>query len=311
MDEVYCWGYNSVGNLGDGTTTNSLTPTRVQLPSRNGDSIVQLSSGQNFNCVLIDNGTAFCWGSNDYGQVEGDLSNHLPNTVSTPAFVNITESGQLSSIDVGTHHTCAVLVNSDVKCWGRSTGHVPRSSERISTGLNLINQTSASKLLYPQGWGVESANLTALPVGFTYTFPRLDVAHQAASVNSLSWSITTKQSVVQGMLPIDWTVLDIHNGKSEQWNNGIDYLTADSSLPMIDVETGTRHACGLNSEGIMYCWGNNDYGKLGDGSQSRKVSPSLVRFADTSTSIVKMGLGTTTPVLFRSKEECFAGGTTI
>ena len=291
MDEVYCWGYNSVGNLGDGTTTNSLTPTRVQLPSRNGDSIVQLSSGQNFNCVLIDNGTAFCWGSNDYGQVEGDLSNHLPNTVSTPAFVNITESGQLSSIDVGTHHTCAVLVNSDVKCWGRSTGHVPRSSERISTGLNLINQTSASKLLYPQGWGVESANLTALPVGFTYTFPRLDVAHQAASVNSLSWSITTKQSVVQGMLPIDWTVLDIHNGKSEQWNNGIDYLTADSSLPMIDVETGTRHACGLNSEGIMYCWGNNDYGKLGDGSQSRKVSPSLVRFADTSTSIVKMGLG--------------------
>ena len=76
---------------------------------------------------------------------------------------------------------------------------------------------------------------------------------------------------------------------------------------MIDVEAGYDHACGLNSEGTMYCWGSNSYGKLGDGSQSGKVSPSLVRFADTSTSIVKMELGyyNTCAISFEGRVFCW------
>ena len=291
MNQVYCWGYNSQGSLGDGTTLNAHSPSQVQFPSLNGQHIVQLSSGEHFNCALLDNGTALCWGSNDYNQVEGDLSDHLSGVVTTPTFLNITESGYLSSLDLGKHHACAVLVNSDVKCWGATFAHVPRAAQRISTALNLINQTSASKLLYPQGWGVVTANLTSVPAAFDYTFPRLDVSPQTTSINALSWTITTKQRTLQGSLPIQWTMLDIYTGKSDQWNNGIEYLTAESSLPMVDVQTGDSHACGIDSEGTMYCWGSNSYGKLGDGSQSGKVSPSLVRFADSSTSILKTGIG--------------------
>ena len=223
----------------------------------NGQHIVQLSSGEHFNCALLDNGTALCWGSNDYNQVEGDRSDHLSGVVTTPTFLNITESGYLSSLDLGKHHACAVLVNSDVKCWGATFAHVPRAAQRISTALNLINQTSASKLLYPQGWGVVTANLTSVPAAFDYTFPRLDVSPHTTSINALSWTITTKQRTLQGSLPIQWTMLDIYTGKSDQWNNGIEYLTAESSLPMVDVQTGDSHACGIDSEGTMYCWGSN------------------------------------------------------
>ncbi len=53
---------------------------------------------------------------------------------------------------------------------------------------------------------------------------------------------------------MDWVQLDIHSGKANRWNNGIEYQTSESSLPMIDVEAGYTHTCGIKSDGTMYCW---------------------------------------------------------
>lgn len=67
---LYCWGNNSVGALGNGTTVNSLTPAAVSLPDVN---VLNVSAGSNYTCAATDEG-AYCWGSGASGQL-GDGMN--------------------------------------------------------------------------------------------------------------------------------------------------------------------------------------------------------------------------------------------
>lgn len=67
---VYCWGNNSFGQLGNGTTTTSATPSMVQgLPSAAVDATIGLTAGYDFSCALTASGAAYCWGDNAHGQL--------------------------------------------------------------------------------------------------------------------------------------------------------------------------------------------------------------------------------------------------
>lgn len=64
--EVYCWGYNRQGQVGDGTTDHAYDATRVTgLPAP----AVEVRTHANSTCALLTTGDVFCWGSNDYGQL--------------------------------------------------------------------------------------------------------------------------------------------------------------------------------------------------------------------------------------------------
>ncbi|MCB1388093.1 MAG: hypothetical protein KDK12_02915 [Rhodobacteraceae bacterium] len=72
---VYCWGNNSLGQLGNGTTESSAAPVMVQgLPDPVADAVVGLTAGYDFNCALTSQGAAYCWGDNTHGQL-GDGTN--------------------------------------------------------------------------------------------------------------------------------------------------------------------------------------------------------------------------------------------
>ena len=62
---AYCWGYNFYGQLGDGTTTNRLTPAAVQ----GGLVFTALTAGDTYACGLTSAGVAYCWGNNQYGDL--------------------------------------------------------------------------------------------------------------------------------------------------------------------------------------------------------------------------------------------------
>jgi len=106
---VKCWGANAHGELGDGTTTERTTPVSVSGITR----AVVISSGGDHTCALLSDGGAECWGDNYNGQL-GDGTSF--DTHTTPVSVNGL-SGALA-ISAGGAHTCALLADGRMKCWG-------------------------------------------------------------------------------------------------------------------------------------------------------------------------------------------------
>ena len=98
-----------------------------------------------------------------------------------------------------------------------------------------------------------------------------------------------------------------YSGSKSSWTNGISYQNSESELPFIDVDVDHQHSCAIKKNGQLYCWGDNGYGKLGDGTTSRKLSPNLVRFNDESTRVtaVSTGYDSTCAVTDESRVMCW------
>ena len=114
---VKCWGSNIVGQLGDGTLTESNVPVDVLDDEGNPLSgVVAIAAGQFHTCLLTTAGGVKCWGLNYSGQL-GDGTSGENNVSSTPVDVLGLESG-VEAIAPGGIHTCALATSGGVKCWG-------------------------------------------------------------------------------------------------------------------------------------------------------------------------------------------------
>jgi len=107
---AYCWGDNLAGQLGDGTQNPRLNPT----PVSGGLSFASISAGALIHtCGLTTAGAAFCWGSDQYGQLgDGDSATFHPS----PRAVGGGHTFQ--AIVAGASHTCGVTLTGAAYCWG-------------------------------------------------------------------------------------------------------------------------------------------------------------------------------------------------
>ena len=132
--DLKCWGFNAFGQLGYGDTEDrgdELSEMGDQLPVVDlgtGRTAVQISAGGSQTCAILDNGELKCWGGSFTGQLGyGDTQSRgsAPNQMGDflPAIdlgtgrtaVQVATGGVL----FGSNHTCALLDNGQVKCWGR------------------------------------------------------------------------------------------------------------------------------------------------------------------------------------------------
>lgn len=110
---VYCWGWGSSGQLGDGTTeTRNNSSVQVQLPA--GRTAIAIDSGMRHTCAVLDDDSAVCWGRNELGQIGDNTTTDrtTPTTVLMPAGLGV------ATISAGRDHTCAIATNGSVWCWG-------------------------------------------------------------------------------------------------------------------------------------------------------------------------------------------------
>ncbi|HEY6829549.1 MAG TPA: hypothetical protein VI259_21980 [Gemmatimonadaceae bacterium] len=111
---AYCWGFNAGGALGDGTTTNRYVPTLVS----GNLSFIMIANGTRPNnnlthtCGITVDGTAYCWGGNDFGQLgDGTTTQRL---VPTP----VATSDKFVAIGAGDTFSCGMRADRRVFCWG-------------------------------------------------------------------------------------------------------------------------------------------------------------------------------------------------
>jgi len=109
--QLYCWGYNSSGRIGDGTQ-DSVSRPKEPLP---GEAILAVGVGRAHSCAVKADETTWCWGSNDLGQIFpfGDASSVLEPALRLGAdeFVPV-------SFAFGDSHSCALDARGTAWCWG-------------------------------------------------------------------------------------------------------------------------------------------------------------------------------------------------
>jgi alpha-tubulin suppressor-like RCC1 family protein len=239
---VLCWGLNEYGQLGNGTTTNSATPVPVTGLS---SGVVAITAGSESTCALTNAGAVWCWGHNATGQ----LGNGTLTQSSVPVEVlGSASSAPLSgvvSIAAGQDHTCAVTSAGAALCWGdNSEGELGNGT---GNGSNIPVAVSGL-----------SSGVASISAGSSFTCA-LTTAGAA-----LCWG--------QGSSG------QLGNGNLTNSASPTVVLDATGNAPLGGVEAisaGFENACALTIGGTALCWGANDRGQLGDGSNSSLSSVPL------------------------------------
>ena len=276
---VRCWGRNTNGQLGLGHTTNQSasqaqaqnTPQAVNLGTNSLTSASytaeSLALGGDHTCAILDDGSVKCWGNNPSGQLG---LGHTTNQ-NSPQTVNSLGTS-VQSLAGGEAHTCALLDNGSVKCWGNNT----------SGQLGLGNTTGQNT---PQAVGL----------GTDRTARKLFLGNRSACVvldndEVKCWGENGGGHLGQG----NRSVLDMNEFgithaevKDSNKNFGNEAGETVSTLPAINLGTdqttgnahtaislaiGEYHICAILDNGSVKCWGHNSYGQLGQGNKTTFAS---------------------------------------
>jgi alpha-tubulin suppressor-like RCC1 family protein len=287
---LVCWGSNQYGQLGDGTTDHRTTPTEVSsFPT--GLLPVSISAGASHTCAILDDGTIWCWGNNALGRLgDGTVDDRL-----TPTITQSLGPGR-TAIEVagGTGHTCAILDDNSVKCWGFNYwGQIGNGGNTdlytpTSTGMILATQITANWYtscgLIPGGyvacWGKNVHGQLGDGSNTNQNYPTL--------TGSFGTGLSAT-SISRGGSSSSHTCAIINDGSIQCWGSynqfGVigDGTTTDRNIPTqvsvpansfaVEIGTGYMHTCALFADDSIMCWGDNEYGQLGDGTSTDSLVP--------------------------------------
>ncbi|MET0980356.1 MAG: hypothetical protein ABWX90_03810 [Candidatus Saccharimonadales bacterium] len=277
---AFCWGFNSAGQLGNNTITESTSPVAVSTATHfAGKTVTVIAVGYNHSCAVAD-GAAYCWGSGTTGRLGNGATSQqrVPVPVSTTTGL---AGKTVTDISVHTGHTCAVA-SGVAYCWGL------RTNGRL--GDNSTSGNSTTPVAVNAAGVLSGKTVTAISAGFTYSCA---IASGAAYCwgDNVSYQLGDNTSI-QSTIPVAVKRLVVATQASYRF-----FANANSSDPgaviagvdqsatigsagaafrlrvgvkanmMIDnftaISAGSNHACATSS-GAAYCWGGNFNGQLGN-----------------------------------------------
>ena len=261
---VKCWGLNSTGELGLGDTAK-----RGDEPGEMGDNLPAVNLGTSrtatmitaggiagegaHTCALLDNATVKCWGNNANGQLglgdtanRGDTSGEMGDSL---AAVSLGTGRTAGAVAVGGIHTCALLDNATVKCWGYNDGQLGLGDTVVrGDGPGEMGDTLPAVSL---GTGRTAAAITP---GDVHTCVRLD------SGTLKCWGRNDF-----GQLGLGDTVDRGDNGGEMGDALPAVDLGSGGGRGVVSVGAGATHSCALLEGGSVRCWGDGTAGLLGLG----------------------------------------------
>jgi len=265
---IKCWGYNSNGQLGDGTSTNTAELDGFA-------STRSLSTGANHACASSLDGQVRCWGGNWSGQ----LGDGTTITRITPTTV----MGISSAVEVvaGESHSCSTLSDGHVRCWGSNWGNqLGNGSNNDSAapvevaGISTATATSAGHY----------HNCALLNTGSVTCWGYNEYGQLGAELDTALGDVTAVTvgayhscALIRGGHVKCWGV--------NWWGQLGDRFNIDSATPVevvgivdaVTVSAGGGHSCAVLNGGAVWCWGANWSGQLGDGTTSDRSTAVEVR----------------------------------
>jgi alpha-tubulin suppressor-like RCC1 family protein len=289
---AWCWGENSYGELGNGTTSNSSVPVQNGLKginSASGAVVAAIALTSNSACGVVSTGALYCWGNNEAGQVgAGNTTNLL---YLSPSLV-IGFGGGIGAVTAGDNFSCALTMAGTVICWGDNTygqtgnaGSSKYLTPVLVTGLSssaigiAAGDNHACALIYNgtvQCWGLNSSGQlgngttinSATPVavnGITGSVVAIAAGggHTCAVTNSGAtwcWGLNSSGQLGNGTITNSLTPV------------AVPAMTAAGGQ-IVGITTGENHTCAVSVYGVVVCWGLNSRGQLGNNNQTSATSP--------------------------------------
>jgi alpha-tubulin suppressor-like RCC1 family protein len=233
---AYCWGFNQDGELGTGVTTASSAPASVST----GLVFRQVSGGKYHSCGVTLSGDGYCWGSN----LEGQLGREVDLFSATPVLNS--RAITFGSIAVGRAHSCGLTLIGVAFCWGSNIGGQ----------LGFVTQTTS----------VDTAGF----VGRSPIFQRIAAGgfHNCgltAVGDAYCWGFNDQGQLGNGSTI---TIFPDTAAAAPAW-----VRLVSGGFSFDSITAGYKHTCALTAAGVAYCWGDNSYGQLGDGTTTRSLVP--------------------------------------
>jgi len=279
---VKCWGVNSNGQFGDGSTTYSSIP--VDVTGLTG--VTAIATGYEHTCALTSSGGVKCSGYNASGQLGDDTGINR----STPVAVSGLTSG-VTAIAAGTWHTCASISGGGVgvQCWGNNQSG------------QLGDNTTTNRYAPVDVSGLTGVTVTAIATGMFHTCALTNsggvkcwgsnsngqLGNNSSSSYYIPVDVTGLTDVTAIATGSDHTCALTSSGGVKCWGrNGSgqlgDGFTSDSWIPVVvsnltsgvtAIAAGDYHTCALTSSGGVKCWGYNAFGQLGDNTIVNRSIP--------------------------------------
>ncbi len=280
---VYCWGRSELGGLKGLLGQNSLFPTAFQehphpegaVRAGNGgavlENIAQIALGRAHACALrlepgIEGGSVWCWGISTQGQtgsgrIGGNAVHDYADRVRLNANTGIDDA---VAIAAGVDHSCAILVDRRVVCWGANNfgqaGHEGSPHPTAVPWAQLVRIGSATNSYLDR--------VDSITLGYNHSCARTRATSVLRS-NVLCWGHNSYGVLGINLAPGEWTTRATSIPQASADLPGSPYFTNIEQLA-----AGQTHTCALHRQNRdIRCWGRNHKGQLGYGEEYGDALP--------------------------------------
>lgn len=299
---VWCWGKGHSGVLGDGNSTSSNRPVQVEVAEDVAlTGVIGLTTGQTHACALTADGSVWCWGENNVGQLGDGTTTNRSRPVQVKATDGVEPLTHITTIQSSGDHTCALDDDGDMWCWGFNargqlgdgttiTSTIPVEVQNLpgmATRIVASIYHSCAVLANGTAWCWGDNSHGALGDG-TMTSSTIPV-YVMSNVKDIAANMFTTCALQANGRVSCW-------GENNRGQVGTD--TCDdcehpvelSLTHVTQITMGSYFTCARLADGTARCWGANQYGQLGDGTTTDSNVPVAVDGLDRATMIAPGGI---------------------
>ncbi|GAC1352353.1 MAG: hypothetical protein NVSMB1_14370 [Polyangiales bacterium] len=266
---VHCWGSAVVPEAIDKLSKRGSTPTTIALPAR----AEAIGVGGTHACARLDDGRVACWGDNRGHQLGTDTAS--PNGVTiVPLLQDVIE------LTVGYEGACARKKTGEVYCWGEGAMDVVRAANQVdwpTAGAPIEIPTLKDARIFSVGsracFGMPNGDFKCVRDDGNLVMSLVPELQRVIDLFALAAGricVRTRSRAIRCWLPSE-----VEQAKPPTLE--IPMAMADFG-PDAKFASGTAHTCAIKADHSIWCWGENEYGQLGDGTQDDRSAAVRVQF---------------------------------